>query len=119
MKLDIKTDPGNKVGGSYSFHMPSGPDTDWISRVGIAAIDAAHSAQLKQQTQLGAKMSTYEMTKNMMEANNNTITKDVSDNEDVDFSTTVINQKNSENVYKSALAVGAKIMPVSLVDFIR
>lgn len=119
MKLDIATDPLNKPNGAYSFHLPSGPDTDWISRVGIASIDAAHSAQLKQQTQLGAKMSTYEMAKNMMDAANTTIVKDVSENEDVDFSTAVINQKNSENVYKSALAVGSKIMPVSLVDFLR
>lgn len=119
MTLEIKKDVGNLVGQTYSFREIPATDKNWISQVGIANIDAAHSAQLKQQTQLGAKMATYEMAKNMMEAQNATITDDLSANEDLDFSTAIINQKTSENVYKAALAVGAKIMPVSLVDFLR
>jgi len=119
MTVDIATDPLNATGQTYSFREIPATDITWISKVGIASIDAAHSAQLKQQTQLGARMATYEMAKNMMEAQNATILDDVSANEDIDFSTTIINQKTSENIYKAALAVGAKIMPISLVDFLR
>ena len=95
------------------------PDTDYITSTGLSDIDAAHSSQLKMHTQLGARMSTYEMAKNMLQNNNTTITKDVSLNEDLDIAAAIIEQKTSENVYKAALSVGAKIMPLSLVDFLR
>ncbi len=95
------------------------PDTAWISNVGLGNIDSIHSKQLKEYTQLGARMSTYEMAKNMLENNSTVIIGDVAANEDLDIAAAIIEQKNSENVYKAALAVGAKIMPLSLVDFLR
>jgi len=95
------------------------PDTAYVAATGLANIDAAHSSQLKMHTQLGARMSTYEMAKNMLENSNTIITKDVSVNEDLDIAAAIIDQKTSENVYKAALSVGAKIMPLSLVDFLN
>jgi flagellar hook-associated protein 3 FlgL len=74
-------------------------------------VDAAHNAQLKMHTQVGARMATYEMAKNMLESNYVTISSDIS--------AAIIDQKTSENVYKAALAVGARILPPSLVDFLR
>ena len=121
--LDIEDDAGNMVNGTYSFHMPTSnnnsPDTLWVSNVALGNIDRAHSAQLKMHTELGARMSTYEMVKNILASNNATITNDVSQNEDLDIAAAMIDQKTSENVYKAALSVGAKIMPLSLVDFMR
>lgn len=122
--LSMAAAAGNAVNGTYSFHVPaggtgSGPDTLWVSNVGLGNIDAAHSFQLKAHTELGARMATYEMAKNMLENNNTTITKDVSLNEDLDIAAAIVDQKTSENAYKAALAVGAKIMPLSLVDFLR
>lgn len=95
------------------------PDVSYVSNVGLANIDAAHSTLLRQHTQLGARMSTYEMAKNMLENNHIIITGDVAANEDLDFAKAIIDQQTSENLYKAALAVGAKIMPSSLVDFLR
>ena len=122
--LSIATAAGNAVSGTtYSFHMPTStnnnPDTSWVSNVALGNIDRAHSAQLKMHTELGARMSTYEMVKNILASNNATITNDVSQNEDLDIAAAIIDQKTSENVYKAALSVGAKIMPLSLVDFMR
>lgn len=121
--LNIAADAGNAVNGTYSFHVPSnsasGSDVTWISNVGLGNVDAAHNAQLKMHTQVGARMATYEMAKNMLESNNVTITSDISANEDLDIAAALIDQKTSENVYKSALAVGAKILPPSLVDFLN
>ena len=123
MTLGIAANTGNAVGGTYSFHVPSssanGPDVNWVSNVGLGNIDAAHNSQLKMHTQVGARMATYEMAKNMLESNYVTISSDISANEDLDIAAAIIDQKTSENVYKAALAVGARILPPSLVDFLR
>ncbi|MBC8015445.1 MAG: flagellar hook-associated protein FlgL [Sporomusaceae bacterium] len=97
----------------------SQPDTNYVSTTGLKNIEDAHAAQLKQHTQLGARMSAYEMAKSMLENNNTIIIGDVAANEDLDFAKAIIDQQTSENIYKAALAVGAKIMPPSLVDFLR
>jgi flagellar hook-associated protein 3 FlgL len=123
MTLGIAANSGNAVNGTYSFHVPNnnanGPDTTWVLNTGLANVDAGHNAQLKMHTQVGARMATYEMAKNMLESNYVTISSDISANEDLDISAAIIDQKTSENVYKAALAVGARILPPSLVDFLR
>lgn len=95
------------------------PDVTYVSNTGLANIDKIHANQLQQQTQIGTRMSTYEMAKSMMENNRTTITTDLAANEDLNIPAALIDFKTAENVYQSALAVGAKILPQSLVDFLR
>ena len=102
-------------------HMLSGTGTDqaWLSNTGLGFVDTNHAAMLQSQTLLGTRMSAYEMAQNMLENNNTIITKDVSNNEDLDMAAAIIDQKTSENIYNAALSVGSKIMPLSLVDFLK
>ncbi|MDF2636172.1 MAG: flagellar hook-associated protein 3 [Pelosinus sp.] len=95
------------------------PDLTYVSNTGLANIDSIHAKQLQQQTQIGTRMSTYEMAKSMLENNKTTITTDLAANEDLNIPAALIDFKTAENVYQSALAVGAKILPQSLVDFLR
>lgn len=99
-------------------HMQAG-DNKWLSETGLKYIDEDHNNMLKSQTALGARMSMYEMSENMLNQDNVTITGDVSANEDLDVPRAIIDFKTSESVYRAALAVGARIMPPSLVDFLR
>jgi flagellar hook-associated protein 3 FlgL len=108
----------NLIGIKEELEKPN-PDLNWVLNTGLGNVDAAHNAQLKMHTQVGARMATYEMAKNMLESNYVTISSDISANEDLDISAAIIDQKTSENVYKAALAVGARILPPSLVDFLR
>lgn len=102
-------------------HLKGGtqPDQDWLSKTGLDYLDKDHGSILQAQTQLGTRMASYEMAQSMMENQNTIITGDVAANEDLDIPKAIIDFKNSENVYKSALSIGAKIMPMSLVDFLR
>ena len=95
------------------------PDLTWLSNTGLAWIDEIHTRILNAQTKIGTRMSMYEMAQNMMEQDNNIITGDISANEDLDMPKAIIDFKTSENVYRSALSVGARIMPASLVDFLK
>ena len=85
----------------------------------LAKIDSNHDYILKAQTTLGARSATYTMAQNMLDDNSVTITDNLSANEDIDIARTIIDLKNSENVYRAALSVGARIMPPSLVDFLN
>jgi flagellar hook-associated protein 3 FlgL len=85
----------------------------------LDTLDKNHSYILTAQTKLGTRSANYEMAENMLDANNITITGNVAANEDLDLARAIIDFKNSENVYRTALSVGARIMPPSLVDFLR
>lgn len=82
-------------------------------------MDADRNAMLLQQTYIGARMSTYEMSLNLLQNNNTIISADLAANEDLDIPKAIIDAKSAENVYNMALAVGARIMPMSLVDFLK
>jgi len=92
---------------------------DFLSKYAIAWIDSGHDRLLQAQTELGTRYSMYELAQRMLEDNYVTITGDIAANEDIDMAKAIIDFKNSENVYRAALAVGARVMPVSLVDFLR
>jgi len=90
-----------------------------LSNVGLANVDLAHDRLLLAQTQIGARMASYQMAQNMMQFANTTIAENASANDDVNIAKATIDFKNNENVYNASLAVGARIMPPSLVDFLK
>ena len=121
MTMQIAKASGNALGNAYSFRAPvsaDGPDEGWLSDVGLRLIADGHDYTIQAQTGIGARSASYEMISNMLLANNTTITSNLSANEDLDIPKAIIAFKNSENVYNAALAVGSKIMPQSLVDFL-
>lgn len=95
------------------------PDLQYLSNTGLGNIEKDHDRLLYQQTQLGGRMSMYEMAKSLLSDDNVTITDGLSKNEDLDVPKALMDFKTSENVYNAALAVGAKVLPVSLVDFLK
>lgn len=100
-------------------HLQSGTvDSAWLSDTALANIDTDYNNLLKAQTDLGVRMSTYEMTQTMLEESYVTITGDIAGNEDLDIPKAIIDYKTCESVYRTALSVGAKIIPPSLVDFL-
>jgi len=110
----------NKVGDTYALPAAQkSRDLQWVSKVALDIVDHSHNKVLIVQTQLGARMSMYERAEAMLKKNNVTITEGLSANEDLDIAKATIDFKTSEAVYRAALSVGAKIMPPSLVDFLR
>jgi len=120
VSLNVAANIKNMLDDTYSFKVPqgNGPDVKWLSGVATAEIQNDHNMQLQAQTQLGSRMSMYEMVANMMQDQKLTIETDLSENEDIDMAKAITDFNTSKNVYQSALSVGAKIMPKSLVDFL-
>lgn len=102
-------------------HLKSGTAADqkWLSDTGLAKIDSDHDQMLQSHTTLGSRMSIYEMAKTMLDSSNAVIAGDQANNDSIDVAKGIVDYKNAENVYKTALQIGARIMPTSLVDFLR
>lgn len=74
---------------------------------------------LRIRADVGARMNRLELTSKRLEGDNLNFTKLMSENEDVDITSTIMNLKNEENVYNASLSAGARIIQPSLVDFLK
>lgn len=101
-------------------HLMSGTPTDqqWVSTTGLANLDTDHTQMLQSYTELGSRMSMYQMAQNMMEGTGTTINQDIANNDDLDITKAITDLKTNETVYQTALQAGAKIMQKTLADFL-
>ncbi len=67
---------------------------------------------------LGARTNRMTLLREQMDTMSLNLQQNLSDIQDADIAKTMIDFTNSENVYKAALSVGARIIQPSLVDFI-
>lgn len=98
-------DIGNFLGG-----LASG-DIDTLSEV--------QNLVLEQRADIGARQNRVEMMENRLSMHEINVTKQLSDNEDVDYAETITEMVTSESIHQAALSTGAKIIQQTLVDFIR
>lgn len=74
---------------------------------------------LAHRSNIGARTNRMTALREQLDTTSFNLTKNLSDIQDVDIAKTIIDFKNSENVYKAALSIGAQIIQPSLVDFMR
>lgn len=94
------------------------PDLQSLSVDGLGKLEAIENRVVKAHAELGARMSNYEMMQNILEGNESVITADLAGAEDLDVPRAIIDFKTAEAVYRTALSVGARIMPPSLADYL-
>ena len=85
----------------------------------IANLQRMMDKVLSIRADVGARMNRVELTLNRLESDNINFTKLMSDNEDMDMAEVIMRLKNEENVYRSSLGGGARIIQPSLIDFLR
>jgi len=120
IQLNITADTDNAVGNTYSFQVPQNTQSDvkWLSGVATNYVLDDHNMQLKAQTKLGTRMSMYEMAASMMANQSSVIQTDIASNGSIDIAKAITDFNTSQTLYRAALAVGGRIMPPSLVDFL-
>ncbi|MBA1334010.1 MAG: Flagellar hook-associated protein FlgL [Firmicutes bacterium] len=74
---------------------------------------------LSKVAEAGAKTNRMELVVSRLEDENINFTKLLSQTEDADMADVIIRLTSEENVYRSALAAGARIIQPTLVDFLR
>lgn len=94
-------------------------DVDALENSGLVQLQQNMETILASRAQIGARINRLEMTEDRlqeMEINFTTLKSKV---EDVDVVSVIMDLKNQENVYRTSLAVGARIIQPNLMDFLR
>jgi flagellar hook-associated protein 3 FlgL len=82
-------------------------------------ITALHNKVLAAQADIGARQNRVEMMENRLGIREVNVTKQLRDNESVDYSKAITEMVTHESIHQAALSVGSKIIQQTLVDFIR
>lgn len=93
-------------------------DTDSVSNI-LGEVDKHLQQLLAVRADLGARSNRLELIDSRISENSVTFTRLLSNSQDADMAEVIMYLKNAENVYKSALSVGGKIIQPSLLDFLR
>ncbi len=73
----------------------------------------------KQETDLGTRMNRLDLIYSRLEQDYNNYKELMSANEDIDYIEIIMLLKAAESVYQASMMTGARIMQISLVDYIR
>lgn len=68
---------------------------------------------------IGARQNRVELMEDRLSSQEITTTKQMSDNEDVEYEKAITNMITQESIHRAALSVGARIIQPSLTDFLR
>lgn len=94
-------------------------DTDALSNQVLVQLDDAMDSVLRWQAEVGARSNRLELVKHRLEEGLINLQNLLSVREDVDVAESIMNLKMEENVYRLALASGARIIQPTLMDFLR
>jgi flagellar hook-associated protein 3 FlgL len=93
-------------------------DTQGLSNL-LGPLDTRLNTMLQIRSDVGAKSDRVDLTNQRIVDLNTNLQSLQSKTEDVDMAALITNLQTSQNVYQASLAVGSKILPPSLVDFLR
>jgi len=85
----------------------------------LEAIEGNIDNVLAHRANIGARTNRITALREQLDTTSMNLQNNLSDIRDADIAKTIIDFKNSENVYKAALSIGAQIIQPSLVDFMR
>lgn len=85
----------------------------------LGKIDSHLDNIISRVAEIGAKNNRMELVNNRLQDEKLNFTRLLSNTEDADMADVIIRLKNEENVYRAALAGGARIIQPTLVDFLR
>lgn len=81
-------------------------------------LESALSQVLSNRTDLGARMNRLESQKNVIEEMKSSLTKVLSDKQDVDFMQVISDLTKQQTAFEAAIAASGKISQVSLLDYL-
>ena len=93
-------------------------DFSWLSDDGQTISDQAHATTVTTETKLGARQQLYNSGATMLDNQNVLIKQDVTDVSAVDVAALATKLMEEQTVYNMSLALGARILPQSLADYL-
>jgi len=96
----------------------SGVDGNTIGNF-LGDISKGQADVLEARADVGAKQNRVEMVENRLGVQEVMVTKQLSDNESVEYDKAITQMVTQEAIHQAALSIGSKIIQATLVDFIR
>lgn len=84
----------------------------------ISGLQAHNSKISTERADLGTRMSRLELIDNRLQEDNLSYNTLMSENEDIDYMEAIMSLNSAQSIYQASLQMGAKIIQVSLVNFI-
>ncbi|MFW6028859.1 MAG: flagellar hook-associated protein FlgL [Halanaerobiales bacterium] len=85
----------------------------------LSDIDDSLNTNVEERATVGAKINRLDLAESKLDEEKIQSEELLSENEDVDIAKTITDLKMQENVYRSSLASGARIMQPTLVEFLQ
>lgn len=118
-------DSGNAASGTAMLNemltvqkQVTSSDFNWLSDDGQTISDQAHATTVTTETRLGARQQLYNSVATMLDNQNVLIKQDVTDVSAVDVAELATKLMEEQTVYNMSLALGARILPQSLADYL-
>ncbi|MBE3574015.1 MAG: flagellar hook-associated protein FlgL [Firmicutes bacterium] len=85
----------------------------------LGRLDKTIDNLMQARADVGARQNRLERTRDRLMELDANFKKLISDTEDADMAQTIMDLQMQQNVYRAALATGARVIPPTLVDFLR
>ena len=93
-------------------------DSSWVSTDGITLANNADSVMTKAETKLAARQKVYEDVQTMLTTQSESITSDITNVSATDVAALSVQYMEAQTVYNMSLAMGSKVLPQSLADYL-
>ena len=94
-------------------------DPHWLSSDGISLADAANQVTLQAHTETGARTQLYKNMTDVLTDYGENITRDITNVSSTDVAELAMKMMQQQTVMSMSLSMGARILPLSLVDYLR
>ena len=94
-------------------------DPHWLSSDGISLADAANQVTLQAHTETGARTQLYKNMTDILTDHGENITRDITNVSSTDVAELAMKMMQQQTVMSLSLSMGARILPLSLVDYLR
>ncbi|WP_313990646.1 flagellar hook protein [uncultured Selenomonas sp.] len=94
-------------------------DAHWLSSDGVTLADVANQVTLQAHTETGARSRLYTDMKDILTDHKENITRDITDVSSTDVAELATKMMQQQTIMSMSLSMGARILPLSLVDYLR
>ena len=94
-------------------------DPHWLSSDGISLADTANQVTLQAHTETGARTQLYKNMTDILTDHGENITRDITNVSSTDVAELAMKMMQQQTVMSLSLSMGARILPLSLVDYLR
>lgn len=94
-------------------------DAHWLSSDGVTLADVANQVTLQAHTETGARTGLYTDVKDVLTNHQENITRDITDVSATDVAELATKLMQQQTIMSMSLSMGSRILPLSLVDYLR